>query len=70
MAQQPYLTTANTHFRGSNSEYSVITHDSTGKTYYHPNHSFRVGEMRLENFILKNIKEESTANYLNEVVKF
>ena len=70
MSQQPYLTAANTHFRGSTSEYSVITQDGTGKTYYHPNHSFRIGEMKLENFILKNIKEEATANYLNEVVKF
>jgi hypothetical protein len=70
MTQQPYLTTGNTHFRGSSSEYSVITHDSSGKAYYHPNYSFKVGEMKLENFIQKNIKEESTANYLNEVVKF
>ena len=70
MAQQPYLTTSNTHFRGSATEYSIITTDNSGKSYLHHNHSFRVGEMRLDNFILKNIKEESTANYLNEVVKF
>jgi len=31
MAQQPYLTTGNTHFRGSSSEYAIITFDSTGK---------------------------------------
>lgn len=57
MAQQPYLTAGNTHFRGSSSEYSIITHENTGKKFYHPNYSFRVGEMKLENFILKNIKE-------------
>lgn len=47
MAQQPYLGTNNTHFRGSASEYSIITTENSGRSYLHDNHSFRVGEMRL-----------------------
>ena len=70
MAQQPYLISTNTHFRGTTSEYSIITHDLTGKAYYHPNYSLRVPEIKLDAFISKNIKEENTANYHNEVVKF
>jgi hypothetical protein len=70
MTQQPYLVTGNTPYRGSAGEYPLITSDRSGRALLHPNYSLRVGEMRLGDFISKNIKEESTANYLNEVVKF
>lgn len=52
------------------SEYAIITYDRDGWRHYHPNSSLRIQEMKLEAFIAKNIKEESTANYLNEVIKF
>jgi len=70
MTQQPYLTTSNTPFRGSPAEYPLITIDRSGKTIFHPNYSLRIHDMKLGDFIQKNIREESTANYLNEVVKF
>ena len=70
MTQQPYLITSNTHYRGSPAEYPLLTVDKSGRTILHPNYSLRVSEMRLSDFIQKNIKEESSANYLNEVVKF
>jgi hypothetical protein len=70
MTQQSYLTANNTHFRGSVGEYPLLTADKSGHTLYHPNYSLRVQDMRLNDFIQKNIKEEATANYLNEVVKF
>ena len=65
MTQQPYLVSNNTHYRGSLGEYPLLTIDKAGKTLYHPNYSLRVGEMKLGEFIQKNIKEETTANYLN-----
>lgn len=70
MAQQPHLTSANTHYRSSINEYPLLTLDDTGKRYLHPNTSLRVLECRLDQFIQKNIAEEGTSNYLNEVVKF
>jgi hypothetical protein len=70
MTQQAYLVGGNTHFRGSTNEYPLLTCDRHGKMLFHPNYSLRVSEMRLGDFIQKNIKEESSANYLNEVVKF
>lgn len=70
MTQQPYLITGNTHYRGSANEYPLLTMDKSGKTLLHPNYSLRVSELKLSDFIQKNIKEESSANYLNEVVKF
>lgn len=42
MTQQPYLTSTNTHFRGSPSEYPLITTDRSGKTLFHPNYSLRI----------------------------
>jgi hypothetical protein len=70
MSQQPYLTSSNTHFRGSAGEYPLVTTDRSGRSLLHPNYSLKVHEMRLGDFIQKNIREETTANYLNEVVKF
>lgn len=70
MTQQPYLTATNTPFRGSIGEYPLLTTDRSAHTLYHPNYSLRLHEMRLADFIQKNIKEEATSNYLNEVVKF
>lgn len=70
MIQQAYLVNSNTHFRGSIHEYPVLTEDWTGKKYFHPNSSLKVSESKLDQFIQKNITEENTANYLNEVVKF
>lgn len=70
MTQQPYLTSSNTHYRGSTNEYPLLTADRSGRTLFHPNFSLRVNELRLSDFIQKNIREESSANYLNEVVKF
>lgn len=65
MTQQSYLTSSNTHFRGSVGEYPLITSDKSGRTLFHPNYSLRINDMKLGDFIQKNIKEESTANYLN-----
>lgn len=65
-----YLTNTNTHYRGSTSEYPLVTTDRSGKTLYHPNLSLRINDIKVSEFIQKNIREESTANYLNEVVKF
>ena len=56
MTQQPYLTTTNTHFRGSPGEYPLVTTDRSGRTLYHPNYSLKVSEMRLNDFIQKNIR--------------
>jgi hypothetical protein len=70
MTQQPYLIASNTHYRGSPGEYPLITVDKSGRSLFHPNYSLRVSELRLSEFIQKNIKEESSANYLTEVVKF
>lgn len=42
MTQQPYLTSNNTHFRGSAGEYPLITADSTGRTLLHPNYSLKI----------------------------
>jgi len=70
MVQQPYLNSSNTHFRSSINDYPILTIDDTGKRYLHPNTSLRVSESRLDQFIQKNISEEGTSNYLNEVVKF
>lgn len=47
-----------------------MTTDRSGHTILHPNYSLRVNDIRLGDFIQKNIREESSANYLNEVVKF
>lgn len=65
MTQQPYLITSNTHYRGSTSEYPLLTIDKSGRTLLHPNYSLRVNDMKLSDFIQKNIKEENSANYLN-----
>lgn len=65
MTQQPYLVTSNTHYRGSAGEYPLLTRDKSGRTLLHPNYSLRVSEIRLADFVQKNIKEESSANYLN-----
>ena len=70
MVQQPYLYSSNTHYRSSINEYPLMTVDHTGKSYVHPNASLRVFESRLDHFIQKNISEETTSNYLNDVVKF
>ena len=70
MTQQAYPTTTNTHFRGSPGEYPLMTADPSGRRLLHPNYSLRVNELKLGDFIQKNIREESSANYLNEVVKF
>lgn len=70
MSQQPYLISSNSHFRSSITDYPLLTVDNTGKKYLHPNPSLRVSSARLEQFIQKNIAEEGTSNYLNEVVKF
>lgn len=70
MMQQAYLVSSNTHFRGSINEYPILTEDWTGKVFSHQNNSLRVSETKLDHFIQKNIAEENTSNYLNEVVKF
>jgi hypothetical protein len=70
MVQQPYLVSGNTHYRSSINDYPLLTIDETGRKYLHPNNSLRVFECRLDQFIQKNIAEEGTSNYLNEVVKF
>ena len=70
IAQQPFLSNINTHYRGSLNEYPVMTEDGTGKRYLHPNTSLKVSESKLDQFIQRNIAEENTSNYLNEVVKF
>ena len=57
MTQQPYLVTTNTPYRGSTNEYPLITADRSGRSVLHPNYSLRVSEMRLGDFINKNIKE-------------
>lgn len=56
MTQQPYLTANNTHFRGSTSEYPLVTTDRSGRTLLHPNYSLRVNDIRLGDFIQKNIR--------------
>lgn len=68
--QQPSLFGNNTHYRSSINEYPLLTIDGSGKSFIHPNKSLQVSESRLDSFILKNINEEGTSNYLNEVVKF
>lgn len=57
MTQQPYLITNNTHYRGSTNEYPLLTMDKSGRALLHPNFSLRVSEMKLGDFIQKNIKE-------------
>lgn len=57
MSQQSYLGPGNTHFRGSASEYSIITLDRRGREYFHPNPSLKIHEMTLNQFIRKNITE-------------
>ena len=55
MTQQPYLITGNIHYRGSVGQYPLLTTDKSGKTLFHPNYSLRVNEIRLNDFIQKNI---------------
>lgn len=70
MVQQPYLMASNTHYRGSINDYPVLTIDERGRSFVYMNSSLRVSTSKLDQFIQKNISEEGTANYLNEVVKF